>query len=104
MSRIINWKIVSIAKNIDQPMKCPHCGKLLKKGKVICVYCKQDSRKSIKGFDTSETKIECPNCKTLNEPDSVVCSSCGINFIAYKAEKPKDFSGIQGARKRRKHE
>ncbi|NHJ84878.1 MAG: hypothetical protein FK734_05420 [Asgard group archaeon] len=102
MSRFSNWRVIQDEK-AKRFGRCPVCGKVMDRRKNICPHCNQDKRKAIKVGEYKEEKIECPNCKALNEPGNVTCSSCGINFVAYEMEKPDDFSGIQGARKRRKH-
>ena len=98
---LINWRFNSLEKGITKSVKCPHCGKLLRKGHKLCVNCRQDPRKALVTDQTGGHKITCPKCKNLNEPSSVTCSSCGINFIQYEMSKSHDFSGMRGARKRR---
>ncbi len=104
MRQLPNWKLIALERGIIQAEKCPHCGKLLRKGHKLCVNCRQDPRKALVTDQTGGNKIACPKCKSLNEPNSVTCSSCGINFIQYEMSKPHDFSGMRGARKRSKHQ
>lgn len=60
---LINWRFTSLEKGIIQSVKCPHCGKLLRKGHKLCVNCRQDPRKALVTDQTGVTKLPVLNVK-----------------------------------------
>jgi hypothetical protein len=89
-TKMRSFKTIEFEKEKSRPMKCPHCGQLLPKGKVICKHCQgQAGKEKIKNAENT-TEIECPNCKALNEKGRVTCISCGSNFVQARMDVMKE--------------
>ncbi|NHJ47959.1 MAG: hypothetical protein FK733_09240 [Asgard group archaeon] len=89
---IRSFRTIEFEKEKSRPLKCPHCGQLLTKGKVICKHCQgQSGKEKIENAEHNKETV-CPNCKALNEKENVTCKSCGSNFVQARMQKYKENS------------
>ena len=44
----------------------------------------------------------CPHCRKPLKIGMKICSSCGVNYIAYEMSQQPDLSGLSSLRKRKK--